>query len=492
MHINEDIPPESLAASNTRFPRQRPFRATDQVRQAGNRARAATSGSAGGPARGHSKSLSTSSVNSISSVASTYSQRRPPPLVMASNAGPRASLDSYRSTAGDSTFSSHRHPSPSDFGTPTSATFSTGQSSPRWTSVASPPSHSRSQSMYSQGTRTPGRRLSVPSGTNPLLSPGGFRHGYGHGSVSSLHGSVYSYNSSQIASPTYGAFERGAGQESMDEAWRRRTWHPDSRTLSGHPGQYNAVHQHSTTPNPPPPMTQPTQPQPGLRLPGIKSLLMESPVTPPERAPSPMMVDSEPVAHRPTLQPVGMETDERRNLNMYDAGLYRGLNRLDIGHNTPPRDSAGSWASEANRAVMAQAERVRANPPTVRFEDQQPPSAQGGYGGHTGRSLHHQTMSAPSIATTRENRRRGWYNGSVVVQRDAPQAPADPRVAHVDRMIHPNINSTFGFPNKEPPKQQPPQQGQAEQPREGSSLSTLAELAIGGHERERGPTAKAY
>jgi hypothetical protein len=91
--------------------------------------------------------------------------------------------------------------------------------------------------------------------------------------------------------------------------------------------------------------------------------------------------------------------DERRNLNMYDASIQRGLNRLDINHNTPPRDSAGSWASEANKAVQAQAEHVRLNPPTVRFEER-PSVYQGPKPTSAPRSLHQHTMSARSITTS--------------------------------------------------------------------------------------------
>ncbi|KAJ3473740.1 hypothetical protein NLG97_g10156 [Lecanicillium saksenae] len=100
VHVNEDIPIDSLAATGSRFQRQM---RTDRVRQAGNRARASTSGSAGGPPRGHSKSLSTSSINSIGSIGSSYGmpmhadRRRPPPLVMSADPRSRMSVESYRS-----------------------------------------------------------------------------------------------------------------------------------------------------------------------------------------------------------------------------------------------------------------------------------------------------------------------------------------------------------------------------------------------------------
>ncbi|KAI1011693.1 hypothetical protein LB503_004218 [Fusarium chuoi] len=472
VHVNENIPMDSLAATGSRFQRQmRP----DRIRQAGNRARASTGGSAGGLQRGHSKSLSTSSITSVSSVGSAYSvqdaRRRPPPLVMADPRS-RLSLESYRS-AMEGSYSHYRPASPSDFGTPTSSTFSTGQSSPRWGPGVSSPatSHSRSHSMYTSGSRTPGRRLSVPG--NPFQSPGapgGRPMMFGPGPANASNVGALPPNSNGIPpSPTPSSTSQWSRRESLSEGdWRRRTWHPDSRNINGNPSQLSSVvNQSSVRPNPPPPIANPSTSQSSFRLPGIESFDPLPPATPPRRQPSPMMVDQEPqirASYQPHLPETPMQ-DERRNLNMYDASLQRGLNRLDINHSTPPRDSAGSWASEANQAVQAQAEHVRLNPPTVRFEER-PPVYQGPKPPPTSapRSLHQHTVSAPSITTSRENKRRGWYNGPVSVHRDGrpPQEQQDPRMAHVDRMVHPNFTGFSGFPIKEAPLhpqyQQPPQQ----------------------------------
>ena len=521
VHVNEDIPIDSLAATGSRFQRQM---RTDRVRQAGNRARASTGGSAGGPPRGHSKSLSTSSINSISSVGSSYTtaadaRRRPPPLVMAD---PRSRpMDLYRSNP-DGSFQ-YRPPSPSEFSTPTSATFSTGQGSPRWTSgVASPAtSHSRSQSMYTATrTRTTGRRLSVPSAANPFQSNPTHVAGRpmfsGAGPMnSSNNGSFSPANSSMVTSPTASnasgwSGRRDSTSSTTEEAWRRRTWHSDSRSYNQnhHPSQLsNVANQSSMGPNPPPPIANPSNTQSSLQLPGIESFDQPSsrgPLTPPRRHPSPMMVDSQP--RPPVLQQRDPSAPEdRRNLNVYDASLQRGLTRLDIGPNTPPRDSAGAWASEANKAVQAQTENARVNAPVVRFEDQQPPSTSyhhsGGPAG-PGRSLHQQTMSAPSIATSRENKRRGWYNGPLASQRDEGQRPShDPRVPHVDRMVHPNFTGFSGFPAREPqqpPPQQPPQhqhqqqqQQQQERPVNGGDPLRRLEALVAVATSE-GSTATAY
>ena len=202
-----------------------------------------------------------------------------------------------------------------------------------------------------------------------------------------------------------------------------------------------------------------------------------------------MSVDSEQI-HRPVYQPQleVIQADERRNLNMYDASLQRGLTRLDIGRKSPPRDSAGAWASEVNRAVQAQAEHVRQNPPTVRFQDQLPPSRQNPSAG-SGFSLHQHTMSAPSIATSRESKRHGWYHGPAMPQDNAP-TPQDPRVAHVERMTHPNFNGFSGFPSREQQAQQQQQQQQQDRPATNDPLRRLEALvAVATSE---GSTATAY
>ena len=480
VHVNEDIPVDSLAAVSTRFVRQ-----ARQERVRGNgRARASTAGSVGTPPRGHSKSLSTSSITSIGSLGS-YSprddpigRRRPPPLVMADPRS-RLSLESYRSAA-DSQFS-YRAPSPSEFSTPTSGTFSTGQSSPRWSGMASPASvHSRAHSMYASGSRTPGRRLSVPSAAgNPFHSPQNRALGrplFGAGAMNASNAGVFSPGTgSMISSPTVssvGWSRRESMSSAADEAWRRRTWHPDSREYSAGgsrlsnvitPGQLQSAPLPSPAPVPGPGAIAPAPPlalapapgqQSNVRLPGIESFdpLPHMPVgASPRRIPSPMMVDSE-MANAPAHMSDSLVVEDRR-LSQWDMGLHRGLTKLDLAANTPPRDSAGAWANEANSAVQAQAEQVRAQP-TVRFEPEPrvvsiphsagvpPPSSyRGGY--------HQHTMSAPSITTSRESKRHGWYHGPATAGlSQVPELPT--RGPRVDRMIHPNLANGFtGFPARE-------------------------------------------
>ena len=496
VHVNEDIPIDSLAATGTRFQRQ--IR-TDRVRQPG-RARASTAGSTGTTGRGHSKSLSTSSIASIGSVNSNFSpredaRRRPPPLVMADPRS-RLSLESYRS--GGEGQHAYRPASPSDFSTPTSATFSTGQNSPHWGSgVASPTSsHSRAHSMYATGSRTPGRRLSVTSGGNPFQSPHGANVGralFGPGSMNSSNTAVFSSpNGSVLASPTTStaAWSRRESMSSAaDEAWRRRTWHPDSRDFSaGGSRLSNVITPGQFSPSPAPlAVTNNGGPQQTLRLPGIESFdpVPHRPITPPRRNPSPMMIDSE-TANPPALLPAASVSEDRRNVSQWDMGLHRGLTRLDINNSsTPPRDSAGAWANEVNQAVQAQAEQVRMTQPTVRFTEPQPqmvPMPQVTISAAPPRG-HQHTVSAPSISTPRDTKRHGWYHGPVTVHEDRVMESRP----HVDRMVHPNISGWSGLPTRE---QQPPIQQQPPPPTNGDSLRRLEALvAVATSE---GSTATAY
>ncbi|KAJ0107541.1 hypothetical protein J7T55_007731 [Diaporthe amygdali] len=464
VHVNEDIPLDSLAATGTRFQRQ--IR-TDRVRQGAGRARASTAGSISAPGRGHSKSLSTSSITSISSIGSTYSsrddvRRRPPPLVMADPQA-RLSIESYRS-AGSGHFP-FRQPSPSDFGTPTSATFSTGQNSPRWGSVVGSPAttYSRSHAMYPSGSRTPGRRLSVPSGVNPFQSPHGSgnlgRPLFGPGSQNASNSAALgSPNASLLASPTTstsGWSRRDSLNSVADEAWRRRTWHPDSSNFTNPGSRLSQVITSSQLDPPPEPLPAVVNNGPqqqNIRLPGIESFdpIPRRPSSPVRRAPSPMVVDSE-AANPPALLPSANISTERQALPQWEMGLHRGLNRLEINNTTPPRDGAGAWASEVQQAMQSRSEQPRPYQPTVRFEPQpqivHPPPIPQAAGPPRG---HQHTMSAPLISTNREAKRHGWYNGPVTVHEDRVLEGRP----HVDRIAHPNLHAFSGFPAREQPPSQ--------------------------------------
>lgn len=500
VHVNEDIPIDSLAATGARFQRQ--IR-TDRVRQIGGRSRPSTAG-AGNGVRGHAKSLSTSSVGSVSSVGSFASprddfRRRPPPLVMADPRA-RAGLEGGYHRPADGSYP-YRPVTPTDYSTPTSATFSTGQSSPHWGSAIVSPttSHSRSQSLYSIEPRTPGRRLSVPStGGNPFRSPHGpqlNRSVFGPGTMNSSNSGAFTpATGSILGSPTTSlsawSGRRDSSTSVADDVWKRRTWHPESRSLHPHTSSYpaNAVGPATTAaqyqpPAPQLPATNTSNNSPQtIRLPGIESFdpVPQRPASPPGRNPSPMLIDSEPT-NRPALLP---STDPAADAPHWDMGLRRGLTRLDLRSNNagpPSRDSASHWANEADQAVQAQAERARANQPTVRFDLDQRPAQPNANAQHGAFTRHHQyTMSAPSIPTPREAKRHGWYHGPIT---GPPQQPptdqgqghgqdgrgshGSPHGSHVDRMVHPNMSAFTGFPARDAPREpQPPGQQQ-----QGSSNS---------------------
>jgi C2H2 transcription facotor len=208
---------------------------------------------------------------------------------------------------------------------------------------------------------------------------------------------------------------RDSSSSAADEAWRRRTWHPE--TYSNFTSRLVNV----TTPNYYQSGPAPSNPQ-NTRLPGIESFdPLPRPATPPHRVPSPMMIDTPSRALVHSGEQVS-RPDDRRNVSQWDMGLHRNLTRLDIAQGTPPTDTASAWASEANRAVQAQAEQARAQP-TVRFDQLTYASREPSNTYQT----HQHHISAPPV-TPREEKRRGWYHGPgpVVVQQDARRQRTSP------------------------------------------------------------------
>ncbi|KAI1171551.1 hypothetical protein F4777DRAFT_582837 [Nemania sp. FL0916] len=485
VHVNEEIPVDSLAAAGTRFQRQM---RTERIARPG-RVRAATAtataANMGAPARGHSKSLSTSSINSAGPSFGTREEirRRPPPLVMADTRF-QYPPEAYP----------HRPPSPSDFSTPTSATFSTGQNSPRWGSVASPTSaHSRPHGLYA-GSQIPARRLSVPSSGIPFQSQHGSNFGrpvFGPGSPGAapgLQSGLYSPASSILASPTSSIFSR---RESVagTEDWRRRTWHPDSSNFHANSSssRLSQVVTPSQYPSPPQGHTHvPLQQQPtnnSVRLPGIESFdpIPHRPAPSLRHNASPMIVESE-IVHPSALLPTAnvVEPEEKRSNMEWDMSLHRGLTRLDIASTSTTLDSASNWASEANQAMDTQVNRSRLNAPSVRFE---PVMAQIPPNPATTSAYHQHTMSAPSAVSSRQTKRRGWYPGNI-----SPHAEAPPeKMARVDRMVHPNIREFSGFPARDDPSTGSTHREENSGERGMARLETLVAVATG-----EGNAAKAF
>ena len=362
VHVNEEIPGDSLAATGTRFQRQV---RTDRVRPPG-RARAGTGGSQGGHSRGHSRNLSTSS---IASTTSTFSQpqdfrRRPPPLMMANDPTARArlGLDSMGEPPSTPPGQIRGISGPSAGGSPytPSNVFSAGPgASPSFTSPMSSVSHG-----FWEG-KTAARRLSVPTSSNPFLAQ---------------HGNVYApvYNNSQPGVPPY---QNGAGvfasptssnyPPSRDEStlsaaeaeMRRRTWHPSTYPAFGRPST-SGLSQYHTPDTVQPSMGANNLAEQPPRLPGIESfdkvVSQHRPLTPPTRRPSPIQVDSHyrppPSSHgfssgfnytQPSVRPTPPISGpgHRRGHVSWDMSLHTNLTGLDLRDRRPSRD-ASQWGQQ--------------------------------------------------------------------------------------------------------------------------------------------------
>ncbi|KAI9890121.1 MAG: hypothetical protein M1814_004520 [Vezdaea aestivalis] len=421
VHVNEEIPNDSLAATGTRFQRQV---RTDRVRPSTGpaRSRASTVGSGGSLGRSHSRNLSTSSIGSTVSNFSHRdldARRRPPPLMMAADSPSRArlSLDTFRS----SPERPYTPQSPGGFSTPTSATFSAGPGSPRFSSAIHSPSVSMSRAggFYPGGSRTPQRRLSVPSGVSPFQSPSANAFPppqYMNPSSASTH----SQNGSVFASPTSSTYSGSTYEPNAFAArennYKRQTWHhPESASgiqrrmamgMGGGGFQFaNSSHssalQFKAQPYRPSPQQQET------RLPGIESFLSNA-----RRPPSPMQVD-------PAPQTPSRHSDQLVRPDHHHAHgsgewghMSQHLTRLDIAA-TPPAELARppSWTSPPSTTRRDPNQRPLTAPhPHPHLQSQQPPI------------IHQQAQVRPADATSpttlepetpRKKKRQGWYAGPV-------------------------------------------------------------------------------
>jgi len=322
----------------------------------------------------------------------------------------------------------------------------------------------------------------VPSGANPFQSP----HGYGPSPLTPMNGTNPGFMSpTSLASPTTStAGSTWSRRDSVSSAaegdWRRRTWHPETHSNFTSRLMNVATPSQAYYSQAPPAQT--------TRLPGIASFdpVPHRPTTPPQRRPSPMMVDTPsrpPLVHTYPRDYDPREIDERRHWD-----IHSGLARLDVAQT---HSDAGTWASEANRAVQAQAEQTRAAPapvappaphvsqpaPTVRFDHPpqqaytptphepiytQPPPA------HLPVRQHH--LSAPPL-TPRENKRQAWYYGPLVHdsrragqvqnQRTSPEdssssegVPGTPGSAQTELTYQPGIVHSSGWVEPQHPPRQ--------------------------------------
>ncbi|KAK2788690.1 hypothetical protein FQN53_003199 [Emmonsiellopsis sp. PD_33] len=410
VHVNEDIPGDSLAATGTRFQRQ--IR-TDRVRPQG-RARAGTGGSQGGHGRGHSRNLSTSS---IASTVSTFSQtqeirRRPPPLMMADDGSARARLTLETMNSPPRTppgqmhgFSGHS-PGSALF-TPTSATYygSPASSNPGF-----------------WDERGHARRLSVPSGTRPFEPASSYPPPFPRPLAPS--NSSFSNNGSMFGSPTTAHTPQ---DESAAEAdWRRRTWHPSTQGFNRPATSGLWFNQSADRPEPAFGSNAPPAQNAPPRLPGIESFdqVQGRPSAPPRREPTPMQVDStgsQPPtsgpgpafapgfgSQAPTARPAPPISGpgHRRGHVSFDMSLHRNLTKLDIRGNS----SSGKDASQWSQQTIGELQSIGSRPfGSFQQQPQQHPPPQ-----EIPRTHPHEQPAGPSSTgptTPTQNKRHGWYNG---------------------------------------------------------------------------------
>ncbi|PWY92569.1 hypothetical protein BO70DRAFT_13839 [Aspergillus heteromorphus CBS 117.55] len=352
VHVNEDIPGDSLAATGTRFQRQ--IR-TDRVRPQG-RARAGTAGSQGTHSRGHSRNLSASS---ITSTASTFSQpqelrRRPAPLMMAND---RARL--MDSMDAPSTPPGRGLPGPTAGGspyTPTHHIFAAGgTASPH---IASPMSTASQASGFWEG-KTAARRLSVPTGANPFASqhPNVYPPGYVPPPPYAPHGGVYA----SPVSSSYSLSRDEASHGSSDADLRRRTWHPSTWSAVPRPATSGLSNYQTPEVFKPSFGANGSAEQPP-RLPGIESfdkVMAQRPLTPPVRRASPMQLDN-PNKPPPNYNLVGgynynqpakrpappiSGPGHRRGHVSWDMSLHNNLTGLQI-RDKPAQRDASNWGQQ--------------------------------------------------------------------------------------------------------------------------------------------------
>ncbi|KAF2822746.1 hypothetical protein CC86DRAFT_70874 [Ophiobolus disseminans] len=463
VHVNEDIPAESLAATGTRFQRQ--IR-TDRVRPPGNRSRANTLGSTGGHSRGHSRNLSASSITSgmstISVAQSPDVRRRPPPLAMASDGAARARLSLNTMDAYNPPLMGSPGPQIVDYDshsnaptTPTSATFSAAAGSPaRFGSAMQSPVSASSRPVSWAGPPPSARRLSNPAGGNPFAGlPGQAPPPY-MTPLQSSTASAFSGQSSMYASPTASHFSESRRDSNAEADWRRRTWHPGVYT--GPRPATSGLGYHQTPDAPRPSFTSQPAASQTTRLPGIESFDYAPPAPLlPRRQPSPMQIDApmRPLTyHAPTEHAPDRGHQKRKSISWE---LQKNINRLDIAGSpvSPPQQ----WAHYVGSSGRSSTGRPTTAPHGY-FSQRQPLHASPSISVppvDSGRSSQEQPV------TPRKNKRQAWYNGPLtqparILQRTSPEdssssegvpTPGNTTMSE----YHPAIVHSNGFVEAHPP-----------------------------------------
>ncbi|KAH7410230.1 hypothetical protein DE146DRAFT_342836 [Phaeosphaeria sp. MPI-PUGE-AT-0046c] len=463
VHVNEDIPAESLAATGTRFQRQ--IR-TDRVRPPGNRSRANTLGSTGGHSRGHSRNLSASSIttgmSSISVAQSPDARRRPPPLAMASDGSARARLSLNTIDAYNPPLMGSPGPQIVEYETqsnapttPQSATFSTTAGSPAtFGSAMQSPVSTSSRPVSWAGPPPPSRRLSNPSGGNPFAGiPGQAPPPY-MAPLQSSPAVTFAAQSSVYASPTASNFSESRRDSSADADWRRRTWHPGVYT--GPRPATSGLGYHQTPDAPRPSFTSQPAASQTTRLPGIESFDYAPPVPQlPRRQPSPMQVDapSRPLTYHAPTEFTPSRGHEKRKSISWEPVLQRGGNRLEQGS---PNSPSLQWSHYTGGPSQPSGRPTTA--PHGYFSQRQPMQAPPPIQAH---QIDSARSSQEQPVTPRKNKRQAWYNGPVtqptgVLQRTSPEdssssegvpTPGNTTMSE----YHPAIVHSNGFVEAHPP-----------------------------------------
>lgn len=435
VHVNEEIPGDSLAATGTRYQRQ--IR-TDRVRPVPRPRTNTMSSGGGGHSRGHSRNLSTSSIGSTSSVFSnaTDVRRRPPPLLMAGDHRPST----------PPTYSHYAAHSPGDMSTPTSSTYPATPGSPNFSSSLGSPTYSATRP--STEARTPARRLSVPASYNPYYpyaNPNGPSYGPGPSMISPA-------TASMVTSPTTANFPQTAGASyfSTDD-WRRRTWHPS--TYPNINLNYNRPATSGLTYSQTPDAPQPAHAHGAMsaagqapRLPGIESFdhVQHRPTTPPRRNLTP------PLPHLNPPQPLLAAPDidgPRRGHASHTSwdGSRRSL--------YPEIDENGRPTTNWGRQTMEQIEQLREpqarhQPPGPTVMGPPPPGITPQYPQQMAKEALHLESSA-----SKRVKRSGHFSGPGATYRTSPDssssegiptpgtsaAEMSPAIMHSNGFIEPQL-----------------------------------------------------
>ncbi|KAI9725133.1 MAG: hypothetical protein M1828_003475 [Chrysothrix sp. TS-e1954] len=398
VHVNEEIPGDSLAATGTRFQKQ--IR-TDRVRPTGHRPRASTL-SAGGPSRGHSRNVSNSSIGSVSDLGSPDEFRRhQAPLSAARNTPPRPglTLDTYGAGSRDSQYHTYYNYSPSGYGTPTSL-ISADASSPRASRALASPISMAPRSL-GWGGHNHTRRLSVPSAPNPFQSPTSFPPPPVPPFMSPHIPPAIPAQSgtgSGVTSPTMSISSDLRQDAAASEAdWRRRTWHPGTQPTIGSRPATSSLSYYQTPDSPKPISTLQPAAQQAVRLPGIDSF---------DRPHGP--------SHTPLRRPASdMDIDESSREADSEASSKRdswgsinqNLHQLDLTQITPPKDSSkwrhsGGFQPQATlRPMTGRASGLDRSPKHVPAPLSQLPAREVEV-----------PQSDPPV-TPKKKKRQGWYMG---------------------------------------------------------------------------------